>query len=148
MPYKHEITHVFDKHRKGIHACIFYCYLLPLLLMVGLFEKLEFSRQKCQVEDLKESMACSWFSTLVRDCQTVLAQQEERERRCSVQSQKHEMGIEKLIICLFLWLVFVFARQFSICRFSCSLGKFNMLSYPRGKKKLRRKLEYNGWLGC
>lgn len=32
--------------------------------MVGLFETLEFSGWKCQMEDLKESMACFWFSTL------------------------------------------------------------------------------------
>lgn len=53
-----------NTEREFTLAYFFYYQFLSLLLVVGLFEKLEFSGWKCCVEDLKESMACFLFSAL------------------------------------------------------------------------------------
>lgn len=79
----------FDKHKKVIHTCMFFYYqFLPLLLVAGLSEKLEFSGWKCWVEDLKESMACFLFSTLAEAARQCLHSRRGGERRCSVHLQK------------------------------------------------------------
>lgn len=89
MAHRHESMHVFEKHRKGINSCIFiYCCFLSLLLVVRVFEKLEFSVWECYVEDLKESMACSLFSTLAEAARQRLHSQRGGERRCSVHLQR------------------------------------------------------------
>lgn len=66
----------------GNYACVWRtqkensCFHILLLVFTlssdGLFEKLEFSKWKCQVEDLKESVACFWFSTLVETARQCL----------------------------------------------------------------------------
>lgn len=89
MAHRHESMHVLEKHRKGINSCIFiYCCFLSLLLVVRVFEKLEFSVWECYVEDLKESMACSLFSTLAEAARQRLHSQRGGERRCSVHLQR------------------------------------------------------------
>lgn len=37
--------------------------------------------------------------------------------------------------CLLVCLVCVFTGEFGVCSFSCLLGKFSVLSCPRGKKQ-------------
>lgn len=131
----------------------FYYQFLPLLLVVGLFEKLEFSGWKCWVEDLKESMACFLFSTLAETARQCLHSRRGGERRCSVHLQKlmkWEQGRnEREALYLPLSLVgLYFYKALQYLQVFLLAWQVQHVILSQRKKMMRRKLEYNGWFGC